>query len=81
MSKKFAGARTRVEPVEVRAQPGLWLEGAPHVVVYVDSRGRYETRSMRLAGNTLVWTEHGLTLRLEGRIGKARALALARTIR
>jgi hypothetical protein len=34
----------------------------------------------RLAGNTLVWLDRGITYRLEGQLDKSQMLALARKI-
>jgi hypothetical protein len=79
-AKKFSGGATRVDPVTVNGAFGLWLEGAPHVVAFEDRSGRFQQFTTRLAGNVLVWTRGDLTLRLEGKLTKARALELARSI-
>jgi hypothetical protein len=80
VTKKFVGASTRVEPVTVNGHDGLWLEGAPHVVMSFDSRGLGRERVVRLAGNVLVWSRGSLTLRLEGPLTRDAALRLAKTI-
>jgi hypothetical protein len=79
-AKKFADGATRVDPVAVNGQYGLWLQGAPHVVAFADPSGRFQQFTTRLAGNVLVWTRGGLTLRLEGKLTKERALELAASI-
>ena len=57
--KKLATGGTRVDPVRVGTDAGLWISGGPHVV-------GFPRRSPRLAGNVLLW-EHGrTTYRLEG---------------
>ena len=62
-----------VEPVRVNGGPGLWVpEG--HVVFELG-------RQPRLAGNTLLWEQAGLTLRLEGRLSEAQALKIAASVR
>ena len=78
-AKKFSSSETRVEAVTVNGAFGLWLAGGPHVVTFTDG-GRLHQFTTRLAGNVLVWTNGDLTLRLEGKLTKQRALALARTI-
>jgi hypothetical protein len=77
--KKLTPPGTKIEPTTVNDSDALWLEGAPHVVSYFDSNARGHTRLTRLAGNVLVWTRGGVTLRLEGRLTKSEALRIART--
>jgi hypothetical protein len=70
---KLAKVSQGVEPLTVNGGPGLWVP-AGHVV--------YELgRQPRLAANTLLWEQGGLTLRLEGRFTKAEALEVARSVR
>jgi hypothetical protein len=80
MAKKVATPQTRIEAARVNGEDALWLEGAPHVVFYFDANARGQSRTVRLAGNALVWTRGSLTLRLEGRLSKASALRIARTV-
>jgi hypothetical protein len=81
MLKKLSVNATVIEPVDVRGDPGLWLEGAPHVLAWIDRSTGYRQRPTRIRGNVLIWIHGGLTLRLEGRLSKAQALELARSIR
>jgi hypothetical protein len=80
MTKKFIGVGTHVEPVTVNGSDGLWLEGAPHVVMSFDSRGLGRDRVVRLAGNVLVWARGSITLRIEGPLTRDEALRLAKTV-
>jgi hypothetical protein len=80
VTKKFVGEATRVEPVTVNGHDGLWLEGAPHVLMYFDSRGVGREKVVRLAGNVLVWSRGSVTLRLEGPLTRDEALRLAETV-
>ena len=66
-------ARGGVEPLAVNGGPGLWVPGG-HLVFELG-------RQPRLAGNTLLWEQGGLTLRLEGRLTKAKALEIAASVR
>jgi hypothetical protein len=81
MSKKVVSPQTRLEPLLVNDHNGMWIQGAPHVVMYFDSTGRPRDRNVRIAGNVLVWAYGSVTLRIEGPITKARALGLAASIR
>jgi hypothetical protein len=74
---KKAGRRTAVEQVAVDGSPGIWLGGAKHSFSFVDDERTIHTYETRLAGNTLVWQRRRLTLRLEGKVSKAKAIRLA----
>jgi hypothetical protein len=73
-TKKFVGPTTHVEEVHL-GEFGLWLGGGVHVVMW--DNGNFNTR---LAGNTLVWLDRGVTYRLEGPLDKSQMLALTRKI-
>jgi hypothetical protein len=79
--QKVAGPDTTVEPVDVGGEPGYWLGGVAHVLFYLDPQGQVRDAPMRLAGPVLVWERGDLTLRLEADVSKARALAIARSVR
>jgi hypothetical protein len=78
--RKLAGPQTRIDRVTVRGEPGFWLAGAPHTLLYEDAAGTIVELPARLAGNTLVWRRDDRTLRLEADIPQARALAIARSV-
>ena len=78
--KKAAANATLVEPVRVDDGEGLWIEGAPHTLTYVDRSGAFRERTVLIRGNVLLWNRGPLTLRLEGKLTKAQALELARRI-
>jgi hypothetical protein len=77
---KLLGPGTRAEPVMVNGGFGYWIEGAPHGFLYRDADGRIQEDRFRLAGNTLLWQQGGLTLRLESSLTKEEALAIAQRI-
>ena len=79
--RKLAGPDTTIERVTVDGEPGFWLAGASHGLLYEHPSGGVREAPSRLAGNTLVWRRGALTLRLEADITKERALAIARSIR
>ena len=79
--KKSAVATTVVEPASVNGDRGLWLEGSPHTLTYIDRQGAFRQRPVLIRGNVLLWVHGPLTLRLEGKLTKAQALEIARSIR
>ena len=79
-TKKLLEPATRVDEVSVAGNFALWIEGAPHVVMFEGRSGRFRELQTRLAGNVLVWTRGDLTLRLEGELTRERALELAESV-
>jgi hypothetical protein len=59
---------------------GVWIEGPPHVMYYVDANGKPLKDTIRLAGNVLIWQQGKVTLRLEGLITELRALTVAESM-
>jgi hypothetical protein len=74
---KVAEPGTTIEALAVHRQPAYWLAGAPHAFFYRSAQGDIYPDALRLATNTLVWQAGPVTLRVEGDITKARALAIA----
>jgi hypothetical protein len=79
--RKFAGPGTTIERVRVEGEPGFWLAGEAHGLLYEDPTGEIREAPSRLVGPTLVWRHGARTLRLEADVSKSRALAIARSIR
>jgi hypothetical protein len=75
--QKQLGADTQLEYVTVNGSAAFWISGAPHVFYYEDAGGEIRQESLRLAGNTLIWEHNGLTLRVEGQLTQAQAIAIA----
>jgi hypothetical protein len=70
-----------VTEVRVNGSKGLWLTG-PHDLMYINAAGVPVAASARMTtGNTLIWGSGRVVLRLEGRLGRAAALAIARSAR
>src|SRR5207302_7044495 len=74
--KKLTFTGARVTNVDVNGAPGLWFSGAPHELFYVDVNGAEYEQSERLAGNALVWSLGGVTIRLECRCSLSMALRI-----
>src|SRR2546423_1186496 len=64
----------------VNGQPGFWIQGSPHFFFY-NGNGAVLQETLRLAGNTLIWTQGNLLLRLEADVAKATALRIAGSLR
>lgn len=77
---KELGPRSRAEPVTVRGEPGFWISGEPHVLVYLDRGGRPFEDRVRLVGDVLVWQRDEVTLRLEGAVSREAALRIAESM-
>ncbi len=67
------------EPTRVGKAQGVWVEGV-HTLSYFDRRLGFRERPVRIRGNVLLWVRGPLTLRLEGRLTKEQALALAHRV-
>jgi hypothetical protein len=70
-----------LESIVVNGGMGYWIEGQPHLFIYRDARGEIRDEILRLAGNTLLWEQGGLTLRLEASIPRETALRIANSVR
>jgi hypothetical protein len=77
---KVAEPGTTIEALAVRGQPAYWLAGAPHAFFYRTADGQIYADTLRLATDTLVWQSGPITLRVEGDISKAQALAIANSL-
>jgi len=79
--KKLVLTGVRVDDVSVNGSPGIWFSGRPHELAFLAPNGDEFVESVRLAGNTLVWAENGVTIRLECRCSEAMALRIAESLR
>jgi hypothetical protein len=81
--KMIDPSTTTLEKVTLNGQPGFWIQGAPHYFFYrsAGTSGSVEQETLRLAENTLIWTQGNLLLRLEAQVDKATALRIAASLR
>src|SRR5437660_773596 len=77
----LAAVLVAVQVVNVNGSPGYGISGHPHGFAYRDPNQRGLEEDFRLAGNTLLWEQGGLTLRIESALSREQALAIARTVR
>jgi hypothetical protein len=78
---KIGTQATAVERLRVGRYPAVWVAGAPHEFFYRTPSGELREDSLRLAGNVLLVERGRLLVRLEGAISRARAVAIARSLR
>lgn len=79
---KVVSTETVVETTTVRDVDGFWISGDPHLIGYLDpTNGGLVTDSTRLAGNTLLWEEAGVTHRIESSLNLTQTLEIADSLR
>jgi hypothetical protein len=76
--KKTGGRGTTILNVTVDGEPGLFVEGDEHFVMFRDENGGISDEQTYLAGTVLLWNRGDLLLRLEGELTLEEALELAR---
>lgn len=79
--QKFIGPDTTVTAITVDGEAGVWLDGAPHQLGYTLPDGSIVGDTLRLAGPTLAFERRAVTIRIEGAVGEAQALAIAHSLR
>ena len=70
-----------VATVSVKGQRGLWLTGKDHFVFFVNQHNGAVDVPGHIAGNTLLWEQDGVTVRIEANISEADALLIAQSVR
>jgi hypothetical protein len=76
--KKTGGRGTTILNVTVDGEPGLFVDGDEHFVMFRDENGGISDEQTYLAGTVLLWNRGDLLLRLEGELTLEEALELAR---
>lgn len=80
--EKVVTTRSRVRRTTVAGRRGVFIEGAPHYVLFARPDGRIAEDRGRLAGDTLVYNRDGTLVRIEARdLSLARAHEIARSMR
>jgi len=78
MWDKYVGMGS-AQQTSVNGREALWFDG-PVTLVYVDANNVEHTESARQTNGTLMWTDGGVTIRLDGLRPLDAALAVARTM-
>lgn len=79
--KKVGGRGTQIERVTVDGEPGLFITGEEHFVMFLGANGAISDEETYLAGTVLLWNRGPLLLRLEGDLTRAEALELAESVK
>lgn len=66
--------------ITVDGRPAVWLEGGSHELLVRRMDGGVTSTRGRLAGNTLLWVDEGVTYRLELAVGLEPALRIAESM-
>ncbi|MBJ7607911.1 MAG: hypothetical protein JF887_00560 [Candidatus Dormibacteraeota bacterium] len=81
LMQKFVTPDTTITPLTVNGGTGFWIGGAgAHEVAYLLPDGNFVPDTLRLAGPTLVFERGDVTIRIEGSLSQAQALAIAQTL-
>jgi hypothetical protein len=71
----------RIESVRVGGNQGYFISGAPHSFFVREPNGNVRDDRSRLAGNTLLWEQNGITNRIESALGRDGAIRIAESLR
>ena len=77
---KMVPQGSQVAEVSVAGHPGYWITGAPHEVLISTGQDIHQ-EALRLAGDTLVWSDGGEVWRVESGLSEDAVLAIARSLR
>jgi hypothetical protein len=64
--EKMIRSGVSVTPTTVSDQDAWWVAGGDHFFFYRDAQGQVVDSTLRLASDTLIWEEGGVTHRVEG---------------
>ena len=78
---KAIGPGTTLDAVPLGDGVAYYLAGQPHQFFFRDPAGQIQPETLRLAGNTLLWTDGGVTYRLEAQVGRDEAVRIASSLR
>lgn len=78
--RKVAAPGTTLELEDLNGGTAFWISGAPHPIGYLDPQGNFAESPARLAASTLLFTDEGVTFRIEGDITLQKALEIASSL-
>jgi hypothetical protein len=78
--EKLIDSDVSVTSTSVRANAAWWIAGGDHFFFYRDANGVRVESTLRLAGDTLIWEEGGVTHRVEGAPSLAEAVRVAESL-
>lgn len=77
LTKRVADPATQAQLVTVNGEPGIWVTGEDHALLFESGPGSAELTPGRLSNNALAWQAGRLTYRLEANIDLPTALEIA----
>ena len=78
--EKLLDSGVRVTSTHVHGLAAWWVAGGEHFFFYRDAKGQIVDSTLRLAGDTLIWEENGVTHRVEGAPSLADAIRVAEAL-
>jgi hypothetical protein len=78
--EKLINSGVSVTSASVHGHAGWWVAGGDHYFFYRDANGVQVDSTLRLAGDTLIWEEGGVTHRVEGAPSLADAVRVAESL-
>ena len=78
--EKLIDSGVSVTTASVRGHAAWWVAGGDHFFFYRDANGRIVDTTLRLASDTLIWEEGGVTHRVEGAPSLADAVRIAESL-
>jgi hypothetical protein len=81
LAKKVMGKQGGFEVTEVDGALAFWLPGPHTFYLYRDAEGHIRQDTLRLAGNTLLWADDGVTYRIESGLDLDTAVRIAESMR
>ena len=79
--EKLIDTGVRVTATEVNSHAAWWVAGGDHFFFYRDATGKVVDTTLRLASDTLIWEDNGVTHRVEGAASLADAIRVAESLR
>ena len=78
--EKIVMTGAHVRRLTVNGQQAVWVEG-PQELIYVPQGNEPQVEEPRLSGNSLIWEQDGVAVRIETTRGLAEALKVAESMR
>jgi hypothetical protein len=80
LMEKIVMSGAHVRRLTVNGQQAVWVEG-PQELIYVPQGNQPQVEEPRLSGNSLIWEQDGVAVRIETTRGLAEALKVAESMR
>jgi hypothetical protein len=78
---KVLESDAQLTPVTIGDAQGYWVSGGDHFFFYIDPTGRFVDETARMVGDTLIWSDGGVTYRLESQLDMDDAVRIAEALR